>query len=374
MSKKQIVCRVTASPQSEGLEFQWSEGARSSGPYHLTGLVLQSFDQAVAESREALLNIAEHSRDQHLELLPADCLTLARAGFDLYQSLFPPRVGEGIDPDMIREWLENLRDSEEIASVEVLLAGSNTGRSVPWNVVYDQPPNPDWFQATAEPDKQSRVWRPFWGVRYNLAIGRNSNLMQQMPWKNQEPHVVFIVDPSVLPENEWAELQAFANRHGYPILQSRDALDNYRSPTPVDLLYWLCHADPSALILGGWRIDPVNLFRVCQRLFRRQPRGLVVLNACQTAVEGGEGSYIEALHAAGLSGMVATEGWTLNIFANRFGIALLQAFLIDGVPIGEALQNLRAGGSVSEPLGLLYGAYCPPYIRVVRPPADAPGE
>jgi hypothetical protein len=151
------------------------------------------------------------------------------------------------------------------------------------------------------------------------------------------------------------------------LLRSRDDLENYRADHAVDLLYWLCHADPSALVLGGSKIDAVDLFCICQRLFHRQPGGLVVLNACQTAEEGREGSFMEALHDAGLSGMVATEERTVNIFANHFGLAFLQAFLVDGEAIGPALQKLRAGGHPLLPLGLLYGTYCPPHIRIRRP-------
>jgi WD40 repeat protein len=187
-------------------------------------------------------------------------------------------------------------------------------------------------------------------------------------------HVVFVVDPQVLPADEWSELQAFAGRQAYPILRSRDELENYRAGHPVDLLYWLCHADPSALVLSGSKIDAVDLYRVCQRLFHRQSRGLVVLNACQTAEEGREGSFMEALHDAGLSGMVATEERTVNVFAHRFGLGFLQAFLIDGEAIGPALQKLRAGGHPQTPLGLLYGTYCPPHIRARRPTLAPPSS
>jgi tetratricopeptide (TPR) repeat protein len=129
-------------------------------------------------------------------------------------------------------------------------------------------------------------------------------------------------------------------------------------------MYWLCHADASGLVLGSKKISPDELFEICHRQFHRQSRGLVFLNACQTAEQGREGSFMEALHDAGLSGMVATEERTVNIFANHFGLDFLKAFLQDGESIGKALQRLRGRG---DPLGLLYGTYCPPDIRVFRP-------
>ncbi len=312
------------------------------------------------------------SRDAKVELLPDACLTLARAGHDLYEALFPPKAGQNQDPNEIRGWLEDLRDQHLVESLEVLLAEKDgnriraTPRAVPWNVFYDEPPDAALFRA---PGAHPALWQPFWGVRYNLAMGRKVDPRRRLSFGDKKLHVVFVVDPQVLPTEEWSNLQAFAERQGYPILHSREELENYRADQPVDLLYWLGHADASALVLGGAKIDAVELFRVCQRLFHRQARGLVVLNACQTAEEGREGSFMEALHDAGLSGMVATEERTVNIFANRFGLAFLQAFLVEGEAIGLALQTLRAGGHALAPLGLLYGTYCPPDIRARRPTA-----
>ena len=92
--------------------------------------------------------------------------------------------------------------------------------------------------------------------------------------------------------------------------------------------------------------------------------GLAFLNACQTAGSSKKGSFVEALHAAGLSGIIATEEQTVDIFANPFGLDFLEKFLAGGVPVGKLLQRMR-GGCV--PLGLLYATYCPPGIRVRKP-------
>jgi WD40 repeat protein len=372
-----IVCQATANLQSDELEFLWSEGPASFEPYDLRGHPLKHFERAIVAARKALFKVVLLSRDGKDELLPDACLALARAGRDLYDALFPPKAGQYQDPDEIRAWLEGLRDQHLVESLEVLLAEKGTARTrstpraVPWNVLYDEQPDPHLFRA---PGNGARPWQPFWGVRYNLAMGRKVDPRRRMPFWDRNLHVVFVVDPQVLPADEWSELQTFAERQAYPILHSRDELENYRAVHPVDLLYWLCHADPSALVLGGSKIDAVDLYRVCQRLFHRQSRGLVVLNACQTAEEGREGSFMEALHDAGLSGMVATEERTVNVFAHRFGLDFLQAFLIDGEAIGPALQKLRAGGHPLAPLGLLYGTYCPPDIRARRPTPASPAS
>jgi WD40 repeat protein len=371
-----IVCQATADPQRDELEFVWSEGAGFFEPYHLRGTPLQHFDRTVGGVRKALFKVVLLFRDGKADKLPGACLTLAQAGHELYEALFPPKASQNQDPDEVRDWLEDLRDHQLVESLEVLLAEKDSSRTrlapraVPWNVLYDEQPDPDLFLTAG---KDSAPWQPFWGVRYNLAMGRKVDPRRRMPFGDKKPHVVFVVDPKVLPTDEWSKLQAFAEGQAYPILRSRADLEKYRNELPVDLLYWLCHADPAALVLGNARIDVVDLYKVCQRLFHRQSRGLVVLNACQTAEEGREGSFMEALHDAGLSGMVATEERTVNIFANRFGLDFLQAFLVDGEAIGPALQKLRAGGHPLLPLGLLYGTYCPPHIHVQRPtPRPAP--
>ena len=53
---------------------------------------------------------------------------------------------------------------------------------------------------------------------------------------------------------------------------------------------------------------------------------------------------------------------TIDQFANPLGLDFLEAFLERGESVGAVLRHLR--GRV--PLGLLYGTYCPPDIRVDR--------
>jgi hypothetical protein len=365
------VCQAINDLQSDELELLWSEGAGFFEPYRLGHTPLEDFNLAVEAARKALFKVVLLSRDGKADLLPEACLALARAGYELYETLFPPKAGQIQDPNEVRRWLEDLRDQRLVEILEVLLPGEGTSgkrskaRAVPWNVLYDKRPEPDLFLA---PGEHPTLWQPFWGVRYNLAIGRKVDPLRRLPFEDKKLHVVFVVDPNVLPVAEWSKLQAFAEQQGYPILHSHEELIRYHDEhPPVDLLYWLCHADPDALVLGRSKINAVELYRVCKRLFRRQSRGLVVLNACRTAEEGRESSFMEALHDAGSSGMVATEERTVTIFANHFGLAFLQAFLVEGEAIGPVLQKLRADGHPLLPLGLLYGTYCPPYIRIRRP-------
>ena len=116
-------------------------------------------------------------------------------------------------------------------------------------------------------------------------------------------------------------------------------------------------------MLGDERIAPGDL-RNLLRSFddRERPEGMLAfLNACQTAEAGSGGSFLDVLHSFGFTGAIATERQTIDTFANEFGLAFLQGFLREGKPLGELLHGLRLQ---SAPLGLLYGAHCPPEIRV----------
>ena len=105
---------------------------------------------------------------------------------------------------------------------------------------------------------------------------------------------------------------------------------------------------------------------------RERPEGMLAfLNACQTAEAGSTESFLDVLHSFGFTGAIATERQTIDNFANEFGLAFLRGFLREGKPLGELLHSLRLERA---PLGLLYGAHCPPEIRVKRADeVDGPG-
>ena len=115
-------------------------------------------------------------------------------------------------------------------------------------------------------------------------------------------------------------------------------------------------------MLAGEPISPRDIRKLLRQDDGENFGGLAFLNACQTAEAGAVGSFFEAFHSVGFAGMIGTEHQTVDRFANPLGIDFLEAFLDRGEPVGSALRNLR--GRV--PLGLLYGTYCPPDIRVDR--------
>ena len=101
---------------------------------------------------------------------------------------------------------------------------------------------------------------------------------------------------------------------------------------------------------------------------------LVFLNACQTGEAGEEGSFLGVMkHLDFCRGAILAERQTIDNFANAFGLDFLEGFLDRGESVGDLLHRLR----LDHPLGLIYGAYCPPEIRVLvgpEPQAPAPPE
>jgi hypothetical protein len=246
--------------------------------------------------------------------------------------------------------------------------------SIPWNVIYDQPPGEKAFLTEA--DTSLEWWRPFWGIRYNLAAGRKVDPLRRMPAPAQ-PTVLLVVDPEIrrgLPAEQQQRLLKFARQPDLPpIVESRDQLAAALADARPNLLYWLSHGEPTALRLDGEPISPQHLFDLLEASASDDPErfpGLVFLNACQTAEAAGDaaaGSFLDRLYEVRVSGVIATEQQTIDTFASPFGLDFLEAFLDRGEPVGAVLQRLR--GRV--PLGLLYGTYCPPHLRKVAPPGAA---
>ena len=350
-----VVCMINI--ESDRATFTWSEGPASFEPYKLEGMVYKDFKEIAAEAREKLANLVQDYLIDE-QAMPKSAFELAEAGFELYQAMFKPGAEQSRQAKQVRKWLEKLAQQQEVDTLEIVV---ESPWSLPWNIVYDQPPNEAVFLANDDsPDR----WMPFWGLRYNLAGGRKVDPLRRMPLLH-DPKVLLVVDSEIrdgLPEEQQKRLADFVERHNLKIVQSKTELRDAITAQRPDLLYWLSHASTDGLVLAGESISPRDMRKLLRQDDDENFGGLAFLNACQTA-EGGEGgSFFEAFHNVGFAGMIGTEHQTVDQFANPLGLDFLEAFLDRGEPVGTVLRKLR--GSV--PLGLLYGTYCPPDIRVER--------
>ena len=367
----EIVCQV--SNRENQVEFIWSAGGGYFRPYTVAGAQLGELREATRTVRKALgemVSALNFAGDGAAAWEPA--YGLAEAGFRLYNYLLP---SEDETAKKIRRWLDELRKQSQLDALEIVVeeqaADPRAFLSVPWNLVYDE--RPAKHKPAFQSGKSVERWRPFWSIRYNLTSGRRVEPLKRMPnWS--EPRVVVVVDPEVydhLEDDQKAALDAFLAETGLTMATSMEELEVALEEGYPRLLYWMGHANPEYLQLGADRIAPSDL-RNLLRSFddRERPEGMLAfLNACQTAEAGQGGSFLDVLHSFGFTGAIATEQQTIDTFANKLGLAFLKGFLQEGRPLGELMHDLRLK---MAPLGLLYGAHCPPEIRVKRA-SDAAG-
>jgi tetratricopeptide (TPR) repeat protein len=359
----EIVCQVS---NREGqVEFIWSSHGGYFRPYTITGGQLGELREAAQSVRKALGEVVYAQNQAGDGPLPGEpAYALAEAGFRLYNYLLP---SEDETARKVRKWLDELRKEPSLDALEIVLeersADPRAYLSVPWNLVYDERPakHKPAFQA----GKSTERWRPFWSIRYNLTSGRRVEPLKRLPtWI--DPRVLVVVDPEVYSHlnDNWREaLDAFLAEKGLTMITSMEELEVALEEGYPRLLYWLGHANPDYLQLGPNRIAPGDL-RNLLRSFddRERPEGMLAfLNCCQTAEAGQVGSFLDVLHSFGFTGAIATEQQTIDNFACEIGLAFLKGFLNEGRPLGELLHGLRLS---MAPLGLLYGAHCPPEIHV----------
>lgn len=359
-----VMCQL--SNQSDQAEVIWSSRGGFFRPYTISGTQLAALRESVHQTRNSLWQMVSNLNLVGSEPVPWESsYELAEAGFRLFNYLLPS-VDE--TAHKVRRWLEDLRKQSGLIGLEVVVeersADSATCLSVPWNLVYDQRPAEQRFAFQSGQGVER--WRPFWGVRYNLTSGRRVDPSRRLSlWSN--PRVVVVVDPTVhegLNNEQKGRLDGFLAEAGLTAVGSLDELEAALEEGYPRLLYWLGHATPEYLMLGDKRIAPGDL-RNLLRSFddRERPEGMLAfLNANQTAEAGQTGSFLDVLHSCGFTGAIAAEGPTIDNFANGFGLDFLEGFLHQGRSLGELLHGLRVA---SVPLGLIYGAYCPPDIRVV---------
>ena len=392
-----IVCQVINRDRDDRIEFIWSAGGGFFDPYIVRGTELAELRTTADQVRDVLetLVVALNRTQGQMEAIPWELsYEFAEAGFRLFNDLLPP---ENSTAKVVRRWLEGLHVQSGLVALEIVVEEDpdqvEQFLAIPWNLVYDQ--RPARYKDAFQKGQGVERWRPFWAIRYNLTSGRRVD-----PWRRvsdwTDPRVVAVIDPKAregLRAEERRDLDVFLKEFGFEPISAPSPpgkTDAKQVPTQVGslneleaaleagyprLLYWLGHAQPDYLLLGDERISPADLRHLLRTYDDRdRPEGMLAfLNACRTAERGSKDSFLHVLHRFGFTGAIVTERQTIDNFANRFGLKFLRGFLRDGKPLGTLLHELRLDAA---PLGLLYGAHCPPeiHVRVAPEPALTPPE
>lgn len=349
--------------------------------------------------------------------------TLAGAGFEIHNILFPAK--KDTQADIVSKWLKGLVREDRVGSLEIQIEDrcditqDGPMPAVPWNLVYDGYVDADELTEAFETDAAA-TWARFWGVRFDLSCGQNVNPLKADHRIDPQSARAVIVMDEVISGRLLADKSArtafdellkridgIANSDPGQSTKISDASAAKVSKTPVvtllhdvndlkryvrknglpNLLYWLSHAKPDSLYLefpedeSGNRkpYQEVKLYDLEQILSIEQeddaedserPRTpqrklIAFLNGCQTSESSEQGSFLRSFTRFDqVSGLISTEQETLDAFAHQFGMKFLSAFFLERKPVGSIMRDLRRE---TLPLGLLYGTYCPPAIRLAEP-------
>jgi hypothetical protein len=337
-----IVCEFDR--QNDYVKFTWSQGKDAFKPYRLVGGSFRRLEKEIKKVREALVALvgechAGGSGDTGGAVVRVREAghELAAAGFALYERFFSPNADDSEQVRLAadaRRWLEQLSAEESEVTLEIL---SEKVGYVPWNALYGRAPNRAAFLAG-----DAAAWQAFWGLRYNLAAGRRVEPLRRVRFP-RDPRVLLAIDDRVLsklPSEQQERLRTVAAKWNLPMVQTKTELERELRASPLHLLYWLCHARPTALNLGEDEFSPDDLFDLLEGGGATR-NALVFLNACRTAQEEDGESVFGAVCEAGLIGLIATEEQTIDQFAHPLGLDFLEGFL-EGEPVGTLLRRLAA--------------------------------
>jgi hypothetical protein len=314
------------------------------------------------------LDIPEAERDRAL-------VTLAKAGYLLYQRLFYHKAGD-VQAARLGDFLRE-QTTRPGALLKLQIVAQNF--PIPWSLLY----------VAEEWDEDAVDWERFLGMRH---------IIEQIPLQNtlSVPDGTIASDrPSLAVSvnlNEGIDAQMKADfvarqaqywtdaaqtRGGLQVTrrtQRKEVMQALKSAETADqILYLYCHAEAKGLGSGGGPGASCLVLSNNERLTledldlsaptRIQLRGnpLVFINAC----ESGELSplfydgFVPYFMAKGARGVVGTECKTPALFAAEWARRFFDRFL-EGAPLGRLFLELRREFFLqhNNPLGLLYGVHC----------------
>ena len=319
---------------------------------------------------------------------------LARIGAAMHDAFFghPDEVG---DPGL-QQLARDLAASPLDGGAARLQIGAGF-QPFPWAVMYDG--------AWRTPEATAVDPRNFWGHRFRIdrAIVGHCGAARA-PVVHGRPRVQPFVNPHVDDEQAALGVKVVETQRTLfvglgaddrPAITSDDGFAEFLGPAhaPCDLLYFFCHAhaahdlttlltytaqpadDQARLVLGQG--PGINVDRM--RTLRRKPLAdapLVVLNACGSVA--GDPAFTSPLLFQFLDrwraiGVLGTDWEIPTVFADAFARRLVQYFLRDRLPLGEAFARTSDDAfAQGNPFPLIYALYAPPELVCVPAPSPSP--
>ena len=277
-----VVCQVLV--RADRLTLLWSEGPASFPPYTLEGHAFTELAHLADQAREQLAKLGAAANDPTRSNQVAQ--QLAPLGYALYRAIFQLDLPTDAPGQAVCHWLDALTAQGAVEQLEII----GDVLTVPWNTLYDLPPDPGAFSRPA-PDSEG--WRGFWGQRYPLTAGRRVQWWRgrQLP---SQPAAVLALDPGVrstLPPEESERLTQWIAAQAPPVAESREALTALFESQTVDVIYVLGRAEPGGIRLGNDLLTPDALASILALGPEEQDQGhsgqaLVILNPCHGGTGG----------------------------------------------------------------------------------------
>jgi WD40 repeat protein len=358
-----VVCQILA--HRDRLTLLWSEGTASFPPYTLEGPALGDLNRLATQAQERLADLGATAA-QPAEW-PATITELAQIGHALYRRLLQLEESPTSTGQEVCAWLSSLTRAGTVERLELI----GDALTLPWNLVYDLPPDPS---ALAKADAAG--WQGFWARRYSLAGGRRVQWLRGRHLPAQ-PAVVLALDPglrSTLPPEEQQRLDSFLNASAPVVVGSLASLQQVFRTQAVDLLYCFGPAEGGALRVGDDLLTAEVLENVltveCSDEAAATKKSLVILNPT-AAGRAGCANFLQGFTRFAGVGMIGAWQPLAAAVANRCGLDLLEGLLNGGKTVSQALAAARQTNPVAA---TLYFASCPADLQFSKeetlPPAS----
>lgn len=353
---------------TDALKVIWKINEIEEGPYFLNR---EPLEKAAEKARLELCNLLASARDAITDVRDRT-VALAQAGAELREAFFTAREGDG--GSVLECYLEKQR---EACCIMVTVAD---GVHIPWGLMYDGPP-----ASAAEIDPQATMGNAgapgFWAIKFCLScvydrISAKVELNRRGP---KQFKVIAVFDEhefdAAAPHLSAAEKSALSARVDYgsenvtTVAALKDVWKKYKAYNRIVLFFG--HADGDEIVINGLEsVKAAEMPIVLTPKFAEPGTfSLLILNGCETARgKARKGGFVNATAHETSCGFVGTEVAVPNVFALRFGCALLDGFLETGWPLVQVLHNLRIR---HWPVSLAFGLYANPKFQVHREATSA---
>jgi hypothetical protein len=327
----------------------------------LSELVNNALAKENATKTNDIIQLSEATKSQ-CEIL----LELVRCCRELYRILFTCSPESQVGQEYVDRIRERLTSEKTTKSICFLV---KSRVYVPWGLLYDGPQPSDLDQTN--PD----CFPGFWCLRHQVSTIFDTLASPNdfiVTYDRGGFHTLIAGDSAEFEKatqslHHPAERQLherLIDRYGDLIVSSVDLVAAWKKQEKqLGLLYLFCHAN--ARTIGFSLYDTMSVVDFKRDLIKsaESPRCLVFLNGCFTSSPDVKGTFFEATGRNGFCGYVGAETEVPSLFAFRFGLAF-QRFFEEGMEVVEIMRHLFRQ---HWPLGLIYGLYAFPHLRISSP-------